>query len=208
MFTGIITKTCPVTAVKMDRSLCRYAVALDGELLTGLKTRASVSIDGTCLTVTAIDSTGVWFDAISETLNKTTLNSLKVGDLVNVERAARFGDEIGGHLLSGHIFGTATVEKIVNENGTYVLYFKCPPAWCKYLLPKGYVAIHGASLTLVDVDGTKGIFSVHLIPETLKLTNLGQKKVGDRVNIELDSSTQAIVDTVERYLSQTMMSTS
>lgn len=200
MFTGIISRTCPVTAIKKDRSLCRFAVALDGELLTGLKIGASVSIEGVCLTVTAIDGAGVWFDAISETLNKTTLDSLKIGDAVNVERAARFGDEIGGHLLSGHIFGTAVLEKILDDNGTYALFFKCSPAWCKYLLPKGYVAIHGASLTLVDVDSAQGIFSVHLIPETLRLTNLGQKKVGDRVNIELDSATQAIVDTVERYL--------
>lgn len=198
MFTGIIKKTRPVTAVKRNQSILSYAVSFDDELLDGLNTGASVSIDGTCQTVVSIKEKDVWFDAIDETLKKTTLNNLHVGTIVHIERAARFGDEIGGHVLSGHICCTAKITKVEDEDGRYVMFFHCDPSWSKYLFPKGYVAIHGASLTLVDVDAKKGIFSVHLIPETLRLTTLGQMKVGDRVNIEVDTATQAIVDTVER----------
>lgn len=200
MFTGIIKKTCPVTAVKKHDSILSYAVAMDTSLLEGLQTGASVAVDGTCQTVVSMDSTGVWFDAIEETLKKTTINDLKVGDKVHIERSARFGDEIGGHILSGHVSCTASISKIENDSSRYVIFFHCDPYWCKYLFPKGYVAIHGASLTLVDVDirPDGGFFSVHLIPETLRLTTLGQKKVGDRVNIEIDTTTQVIVDTLER----------
>lgn len=198
MFTGIVKGLCPVKAVKKQKDFLQYAVKLPKELLKGLKQGASVSIDGVCQTVVKVEKDQVWFDAISETLKKTTLKSLQVDQQVNVERAATFKDEIGGHLLSGHIFGTAEIVKVKKQGNTCIMTFQAPTAWMKYLFPKGYIAIDGASLTLVDVEREKGIFTVHLIPETLRLTTLGFKKAGHAVNIELDSHTQVIVDTVER----------
>lgn len=114
-----------------------------------------------------------------------------------MERAAKFGDEIGGHLLSGHIFGMAQIDKIDLSSNNCAIFFKCAPEWTQYLFPKGYVALNGVSLTLVDVD-PKGLFSVHLIPETLKRTTFGSSRSGDWVNLEFDSQTQAIVDTLHR----------
>lgn len=207
MFTGIIKATCVVSGLKRHDSILSYSIKFDQELLKGLQTGASVAVDGTCQTVVSIDGDDVWFDAIDETLQKTTINDLKVGDKVHIERAARFGDEIGGHVLSGHITCTASVHKIEGEAGRYAMFFRCDPTYGKYLFPKGYLAIHGASLTLVDVDAKKGVFSVHLIPETLRLTTLGSKRIGEKVNIEFDTTTQVIVDTIER-IHQANISTS
>lgn len=195
MFTGIVQKLLPITHIEIHPHLVKYSIALEDQ--SGLQIGASIAIDGTCQTVTRIDGSDVWFDAIPETLLKTTLKNLAVGQLVNVERAARFGDEIGGHILSGHIFGTATLVRIHQNRFT----FQCPTEWIKYFFKKGYVAIDGVSLTIVDVD-KDGYFTVHLIPETLGRTTLGFKKSGASVNIEIDSQTQVIVETVEQILAE------
>lgn len=187
MFTGIIREIGTITQLMKKGEMLAYAVKLSTQ---GLETGASVSIDGICQTVVKIDQEGVWFDAIDETLKRTTLGERRVGDRVNIERSAKIGDEIGGHLLSGHISETATLTTI--ERNVYT--FSIPST--KYLFSKGFIAIDGMSLTLVDV--TENSFTVHLIPETLKRTTLGQKGVGDRVNIEFDALTQAAVETVER----------
>ncbi len=197
MFTGIVRGLCVVSSIKKGKGCLQYAVILPKSLLKGLKIGASISIDGACQTVVKIDGDTVWFDAIQETLNRTTLKFLIVGQKVNVERAATIRDEIGGHLLSGHVWGVAKVQNISIENDQRIMKFTVPSEWMKYFFSKGYVAIDGVSLTLVDVD-PKGTFTVHLIPETLRLTTLGHKEVGHWVNIELDSQTQVIVDTVER----------
>ena len=144
------------------------------------------------------------FDAISETLQRTTLKNLQEGDLVNLERAARFGDEIGGHILSGHIFGTVKIDSINQTENHYAISFKCPTEWTKYLFKKGYVALNGVSLTLVDVDKAKGLFSVHLIPETLEKTTFKTKKINDLVNLEIETQTQTIVDTLESIYQDSM----
>lgn len=199
MFTGIIQNIGTVQRASMDQGLMRCAIALDDQGRKGLQKGASISVDGVCLTVVDFDHAQVWFDIIGETLQRTTLKSLKAGQRVNIERAARFGDEIGGHLLSGHIYGTASIESMTKTGLNCVVNFRCPKEWMKYLFPKGYIAINGASLTLVDVD-PEGVFSVHLIPETLRQTTFDSKKSGDLVNLEIDSQTQAIVDTAERWL--------
>jgi len=198
MFTGIVQGIGEVTAVKKDPGFMRFAVATDLKLLSGLQTGASVAIDGVCLTAASFDASTVWFDAIQETLARTNLKLLRERQKVNIERSARFGDEIGGHLLSGHIVATATIDRIERTQNNCVVFFRCSPEWTKYLLPKGYVALNGVSLTLVTVDRTKGLFSVHLIPETLERTTFGTVKEGDAINIEIDSQTQTIVDTLER----------
>lgn len=171
------------------------------ELAEGLELGASVSVDGVCLTAAAIDGTRVLFQIIPETLSRTTLGGLEVGSLVSVERSYRVGDEIGGHEVSGHITGTGRIAEVRREGGRYTLRVSVPPEWLRYILPKGFVAIDGSSLTVGETY-PDGSFELHLIPETLRLTNLGNKAVGDRVNVELDARTVAIVDTVERVLAQ------
>ena len=176
-------------------------LAFPEERVRGLVHGASVAIDGACLTVTAIDAAHVSFDLMGETLAKTTLGTLKEGNHVNIERSASLGDEIGGHLLSGHIMGTAEIIAIDNSDNNHMVTFRVPQEWMKYIFSKGFIALDGASLTLVDVDKTAGTFTVWLIPETLHITTFGFKKGGDRVNVEIDSRTQTIVDTVAALMS-------
>lgn len=199
MFTGIVQGMGTVASIKPSPGGMRLAVTLPPHLSTGLVIGASVAIDGVCLTVVEIQGSVISFDVIEETLTCTTLGSLQLGASVNLERAAKMGDEIGGHLLSGHIIGTASVTKAENSPGNLSMEFQGDPAWTKYLFPKGYIAIDGISLTLVTVTQPH-FFSVQLIPETRRSTTIAQKQIGDNVNIEVDVHTQAIVDTVEKML--------
>ena len=201
MFTGITRGLFPVTSVERKPDLLRYAVALGAELAEGLRTGASVSIDGVCQTVVAIDGPVAVFEAIRETLDCTTLDRLEVGSRVSVERSFRVGDEVGGHEVAGHVIGTGRVAAVVREGDVCDLQIAVQKAWLKYIMPKGFIAVDGSSLTVGEIDPA-GAFSVHLIPETLRLTQLGAKHVGDRVNVELDPRTVAIVDTVERVLAE------
>ena len=147
-----------------------------------------------CLTVVSFTEEQIWFDVVEETMQVTTLSSLQAGDLVNFERAAKFGDEIGGHDVSGHVSCTATISSW--QDG--VMRFDLDSSWMKYVIAKGYIAIDGCSLTVVNPD--KHGFSVALIPETLSRTRFSHKVPGDEVNIEFDSRTQAVVDSVERMM--------
>jgi riboflavin synthase len=132
------------------------------------------------------------------TLKHTNLGELAVGDWVNIERAARFGDEIGGHNMSGHIALTAVIDQVIDTPNNRTVWFAMPQESMKYVLAKGYIGIDGCSLTIGEVEQAR--FSVHLIPETLERTLFGRRAEGERVNIEFDPQTQAIVDTVERVL--------
>ncbi|MBX3248568.1 MAG: riboflavin synthase subunit alpha [Myxococcales bacterium] len=201
MFTGITRGTFPVVEVTREPGLLRYAVAL-GEYGRGLELGASVSVDGVCQTVVGLEGDVVRFDAIQETLDKTTLDTLRVGQRVSVERSARVGDEIGGHDVSGHVVGTGRIVDVRRDGHEVSLTVEVPREWMRCVLPKGFVAVDGSSLTVGEVseDGDVGQFSLYLIPETLRLTNFGDKQVGDRVNVELDPRTVAIVATVERVL--------
>ncbi|WP_313619268.1 riboflavin synthase subunit alpha, partial [Pantoea septica] len=192
MFTGIVQGTAKIVSIE-EKDLFRTHVAeLPEELLPGLALGASVSHNGCCLTVTAIEGNRVSFDLIKETLRVTNLGDLQEGDVVNIERAAKFSDEIGGHLMSGHIMTTAEICKIIQSENNREVWFKIQdPAQMKYILHKGFVGIDGISLTVGEV--TKSKFCVYLIPETLERTTLGAKKLGHRVNIEIDPHTQAIV---------------
>ncbi|CUU23925.1 riboflavin synthase [Duffyella gerundensis] len=201
MFTGIVQGTARLLAVDEKTQFRTHVVQLPAELLPGLALGASVAHNGCCLTVTHIEGDRVSFDLIKETLRLTNLGELQPGDVVNIERAAKFSDEIGGHLMSGHIITTAEICKIINSENNREIWFRPQDAaQMKYILHKGYVGIDGISLTVGDVTPTR--FCVHLIPETLARTTLGTKKLGQRVNIEIDPQTQAIVDTVERVLAQ------
>ncbi|KFD18614.1 MULTISPECIES: riboflavin synthase [Tatumella] len=199
MFTGIVQGMAEVVAVEEKPLFRTHTLRFPPQWLEGLETGASVAHNGCCLTVTAIDGDRVSFDLIKETLRVTNLNDVTVGSLVNIERAAKFSDEIGGHLMSGHIMTTAEIVKIISSENNKEVWFKLQdPSLSKYVLHKGFIGIDGCSLTIGDVRANK--FCVHLIPETLQRTLLGVKKIGSCVNIEIDPNTQAIVDTVERVL--------
>ena len=201
MFTGIVQGLGEVTQIQDHAGIRRLHVRLPTGRDQGLETGASVAINGVCLTVVGWDQHGVEFDVIDETLRLTNLGDLKVGHVVNVERAARFGDEIGGHVLSGHIHGQAQVTEVVKTDANLAVWWAVPDALKKYVLPKGYVSLNGCSLTVGDTE-RDGQLSIHLIPETRELTTFGRVTVGDSLNLEIDSQTQAIVDTVERVLEQ------
>ncbi|GDX04136.1 riboflavin synthase subunit alpha [Buttiauxella sp. WJP83] len=201
MFTGIVQGTATLVSIDEKPNFRTHVVAMPETMLPGLETGASVAHNGCCLTVTEINGNHVSFDLMKETLRITNLGELVVGDSVNVERAAKFNDEIGGHLMSGHIMTTAEVSKILTSENNRQIWFKIQDkTLMKYILHKGYIGIDGISLTVGEVTATR--FCVHLIPETLQRTTLGSKKLGNRINIEIDPQTQAIVDTVERVLAQ------
>lgn len=199
MFTGIVQGKGVVLQADPIEGRLRLTVELPRGRSEGLETGASIAINGACLTVVEFTERSATFDVIDETLRLTNIGALRVGDPVNVERAARFGDEIGGHLLSGHIHGLATVVDVVRDEGNLAVWWQVPAHLVKYVMPKGYVALNGCSLTVGETPRDRR-FSVHLIPETLKLTTFGQVAVGDVLNLEIDSQTQAVVDTVERVL--------
>ena len=198
MFTGIVQGTSPVTAIIKKDNFQTHVIELDDALLQDLQTGASIAHNGCCLTVTKIDGHKVSFDLMQETLQVTNLSALKVGSRVNIERAARFGDEIGGHQMSGHILFTARVTEVINSENNCQIWFEIPEQFKRFVFSKGYIGIDGISLTIGDVKAST--FNVNLIPETLQRTNIGTRKPGDRINIEIDPQTQAIVETVERIL--------
>ncbi|WP_127956714.1 riboflavin synthase subunit alpha [Serratia microhaemolytica] len=199
MFTGIVQGTAPVVAIEEKLNFRTHTIEMPESWLAGLEIGASVAHNGCCLTVTAIDGDRVTFDLMKETLRLTNLGDLKLGDRVNIERAAKFGDEIGGHLMSGHIICTAEVAKIYQSENNRQIWLRMPTLeLMKYVLHKGFISIDGISLTIGEVVSNR--FCVHLIPETLERTTLGKKRLGDQVNIEIDPQTQAVVDTVERVL--------
>lgn len=199
MFTGIVQGTAPVVSIDEKSNFRTHVVKFPQELLPGLELGASVAHNGCCLTVTKVEGDLVSFDLMKETLRITNLGDVTIGSVVNLERAAKFNDEIGGHLMSGHIICTAEIVKILTSENNRQIWFKMPsPDLMKYVLHKGFIGIDGISLTIGEV--TKSRFCVHLIPETLQRTTLGVKRLGDKVNIEIDPQTQAVVDTVERVL--------
>lgn len=202
MFTGIVQGLCEVGAVDDEPGLRRLELRLGGELTDGLETGASVAVNGVCLTVTAVDGGNARFDVIRETLSLTNLGDLAPGHLANVERSFRVGDEVGGHILSGHVSGVAEVARVEEAANERNVYFRVPPELMKFLSYKGFVSLDGASLTIAHADAGVCEIGVCLIPETIRRTTLGRVTVGSRVNLEVDPQTQTIVETVERVLAE------
>jgi riboflavin synthase len=199
MYSGITKGLFEVVFFLKKPGLIHYTVNLSPDLTQGLNPGDSVSVDGVCQTVVQLEGTRVCFHAIQETLDKTTLNTLYQGAWVSIERSLRWGDEMGGHEVSGHVFGTGVIhQKIADIEHNLTLVIQCNPAWMKYILPKGFIAVDGSSLTVGETKPEQGLFNLHLIPETLRLTNFMNKNTKDRVNIEFDHKTKTIVDTVER----------
>ncbi len=202
MYTGIVQDQLAVTSVDRKEGLMTFCIKFPTYLLEKLEIGASVAVNGTCFTVTGISDYGVTFDAIQETLSLSNIKYLEPGTLVNIERSAKQGVEVGGHILSGHVIGTASVASVERSENNCRMTFAGDPAWLKYVFEKGFLAINGASLTVAALDRNTATFSVNLIPETLKRTNFAILKESDEVNIEIESQTQVIVDTVERVLAE------
>jgi riboflavin synthase len=206
MYTGIVQAMLPIASLKKLPGLSTFSLVLPESMMAELETGASIAVNGTCFTVTVIDGTQVFFDAIQETLALSNLKAIEVGTQVNVERSARANAEVGGHVLSGHIVGTAAVVSIETTENNQRLTFRGDPAWTKYVFSKGYLALNGASLTIAAVAGDE--FAVNLIPETLRRTNFALLREGDPVNVEIEQQTQVIVDTVERVLAERLSAAS
>src|SRR5579859_1769494 len=200
MFTGIVQGAYPVRAIIRKAAALSYAVDLPDHLRGNLKLGASVSVDGVCQTVARLDGSLVHFDANDETLRVTTLGSLAEGALAHIERSARQGDENGGHVLSGHVDGTGEIVGVEHSADNLALIVRVPIELSRYVFDKGFIALQGASLTVNRWDEISQTFRVNLIPETIRLTTFGEKRVGDRMNLEIDRQTQVIVDTIERAI--------
>lgn len=200
MFTGIVQGTAEVVDILEKENFRTHTIRLPQGELEGLRPGASVAHNGCCLTVVSIEDDLVKFDLMQETLRVTNLGELKIGDRVNYERAARFGDEIGGHQMSGHIIAMAEVTQVLESENNRQIWFRVSHDLMRYVFTKGYIGIDGISLTIGEVEGDQ--FNVNLIPETLERTNMDSRKPGDKINIEIDPQTQAIVDTVERVLAE------
>ncbi|WMN60018.1 riboflavin synthase subunit alpha [Pseudoalteromonas xiamenensis] len=204
MFTGIIQTQATVINANQEDGVQRLVLSVERGYLGHLDIGASIAINGCCLTVVHFevppqDVVGqVHFDVIDETLLLTNLGNLRRGMKVNFERSVTFGTELGGHIVSGHIHDTAKVEEIIHEQNNCRIKLTLPSKWMKYIMYKGFVSVNGASLTVGNMDDTG--FWLHLIPETLQITNIGLLEVGDAVNIEVDQHTLTIVNTVENYL--------
>lgn len=200
MFTGIVQGVARVEAIEAKPGLHTLTLALppgfDAELAIG----ASVACDGVCLSVTERPAPDrATFDVMQQTLNLTTLGGLQSGSGLNVERAAKEGVEIGGHPLSGHVDVSGRLSELRHPENNHVMRIALPAPWMRYVFAKGYIGVNGCSLTVAEAqrerDGS-GWFEVWLIPETLRMTTFGSKLVGDAIHIEIERSTQVVVDTV------------
>ena len=200
MFTGIVQGIARVDQLSDRSGLRSVRLEFPPGFTDGLVVGASVAVDGACLTVTALHGErAADFDVMQQSLALTTLGNLAVGNQVNVERAARDGAEVGGHPLSGHIDFSARVAEVRRPENNQVLRLAVPAPWMRYVFAKGYIAVNGASLTVAEAQrepGGAGWFDVWLIPETLRMTTFAAKQAGDALNIEIERSTQVMVDTV------------
>ncbi|HEX5309152.1 MAG TPA: riboflavin synthase [Solirubrobacteraceae bacterium] len=182
MFTGLIEDLGRVKAVADDGDGATIAIATT--LADQIDEGDSVAVNGVCLTATELVPDGFSAQAMHETLRRSSLGTLEAGSVVNVELALRADARLGGHIVQGHVDGTATLAALREDGFSRVLDFELDAELLRYLVEKGSVAVDGVSLTVSELRGTS--FSVSLIPETLQRTNLGAAKVGDRVNIEVD----------------------
>jgi riboflavin synthase len=204
MFTGLVQRLAAVVAVVPEGAGVRLVVD-DAPTAAGVALGDSVAVNGCCLTVVSVEGTCVAFQAGSETLSRTNLGRLESGSRVNLERSLRVGDELGGHLVTGHVDALGVVDQRLEEpgpdgeQGWAKFWFRVPAHLARQMASKGSVAVDGVSLTLVDVEDLPddaGRFSVALIPHTLAVTTLGHRRSGDTVNIETD----VLAKYVERQL--------
>ena len=185
MFTGIIEGVGMVTSISKSNSGAEVIIRVRlGKFGRGLKKGDSVCINGACLTATKLSRGEAEFEMVSETIRRTNLGQTKLGEMVNIERSLRVGDRLEGHFVLGHVDGTGVIDYIQKMSSETTVWIKLDEQLTKSLAPKGSITVDGVSLTLVGVEGDR--VSVSLIPHTLKVTTLGMKRRGDRVNIETD----------------------
>lgn len=194
MFTGIIERSAPVIGVAKGPDFERITIASDWP---DVRDGESIAVNGVCLTVADRFPGKLGFDVVKETLSRTNLGLLSVGDDVHLERSLRLGDRLSGHFVQGHVDGTA----LLTEQGAageeeWRLALECPPELATYLTPKGSIALDGVSLTIATIDRTR--FEVVLIPTTLQITTLGQKPVGYPFNLEVDVLSKTVIAWLER----------
>jgi len=203
MFTGIVQGVAQVATITDRPGLRSFELAFAPGFDQGLEIGASVACDGVCLTVTELPGPGrARFDVMQQSLGLTTLGALVPGSRLNVERAARDGAEIGGHPISGHVDCQGQLISLRRPENNHVLRIGVPASHMRYVFAKGYVAINGASLTIAEADRRERWFEIWLIPETLRMTTFGDKREGDVLNIEIERSTQVLVDTVRDALEE------
>lgn len=183
MFTGIIEEIGKVEQTSSSGGSLRLRIEAP-KVSTDLKVGDSMNINGACQTVIEVKDGGFTVEAVEETLKRTNLGQLKTGDLVNLERALRTSDRLGGHLVSGHVDFVGRIKSISQRNQSHLFEFEIPPEYQKHVVEKGSVAVDGISLTVVQV--LQDSFIVSVIPFTVKETTLGARKLGDTVNIETD----------------------
>ncbi len=197
MFTGIVQSIATIENVSDDKGIRTFVISFEQEFTEGLEIGSSVAVDGVCLTVTKLITTEkVSFDIMLTSLQITTLSEYQAGSKVNVERAAKDGAEIGGHPLSGHIDFKTSIQKVIQNEDNYCIRIALPDYWCRYIFSKGYIALNGASLTIAEVNNEEHWFEVWLIPETRRMTTFENKREGENINVEIERTTQVIVDTV------------
>jgi riboflavin synthase len=194
MFTGIIEGFGTISAIQPVGKGRKISIEADF-ILDQASIGDSIAANGACLTVVRIDKNRFDVDISPETVTRTTFNTIRVGDRVNLERALKLSDRIDGHLVSGHIDGIGIVKQKKSSDNAVLLSFGVPEAFTRYMIKKGSVAVDGISLTINDLETDR--FEVSIIPHTARLTTLAEKKVGDPVNIETDM----IGKYVERLLS-------
>lgn len=184
MFTGIVAAVGRVRGVEPRSGDARLAVAAPGLGLADVVLGDSIAVSGCCLTMVACEGDTLAFDVSNETLSLTTLGGLREGARVNLEKALRLSDRLGGHLVSGHVDGVGTLVAVQPDARSQRWTVEAPPSLARYIAAKGSVCVDGASLTVNGVDGAR--FSMNLIPHTLAQTNFGDRRVGDRLNLEVD----------------------
>jgi riboflavin synthase len=197
MFTGIVEKTAVVAGIADGPGFRRLTLTLDVE---NLKIGQSIAVNGCCLTVAENSEDETVFDVVKETLDKTNLGMLKIGDWVNIEQSMKAGDRVDGHFVQGHVDGLATLVNIVSDASESRLTMEAPWALAKYIVPKGSVAVDGVSLTVAAVKDN--VFEVALIPTTLNMTTLVKKSIGWQFNLETDILSKTVVSWLERQHEQ------
>ena len=200
MFSGIVQTIGKIESIKDKNHIKTIRIETHGDYLKDIAIGQSVSVDGVCLSLVKKNNELCEFEAVEETINRTTLGSYKQGTKVNLEKSLKFGDTVGGHFVSGHIHTKGRIVEVELIGESKNILVEIEEKWIKYLTEKGYISVNGASITIGKVS--KNTFYIHLIPETLKTTNLDELIYDNYVNLEFDQATIAIVDTTERLINQ------
>jgi riboflavin synthase len=197
MFTGIVQAVAPLVEVRETDYGRRFCVGVPSSF-RDVAVGASVNVDGVCLTCVGMNEQGLLFDVVGQTLRVSNLGERVPGDRVNCERSLRFGEEVGGHILSGHVLAKGTLMSLGDHGGDVRMRIGLAPEWMRYVFDKGFIAIDGASLTVAGVDLDEHFFDVALIPETLRSTAFLDYSPGQALNIEIESQTKVLVDVLGR----------